>query len=205
MPSRDVVEGDIVEVGRGDQIVVDGVVLSSDDLEVDESLLTGESEPVAKAQGSTLAVGLVGRRRERPATRGSRRRGGLRPADRGGRPAIRAREVGAARRRRRDPARRHVGARAHRGPACSSASWRWPSDLSEALRVSVAGVVNMVPEGLVLLLSTALAVGIIRLGRKRVLVGELGALEGLARVDVLCVDKTGTLTDGSPSSSPSSR
>ena len=72
------------------------------------------------------------------------------------------------------------------------------NDLAEALRVSVAGVVNMVPEGLVLLLSTALAVGIIRLGRKRVLVGELGALEGLARVDVLCVDKTGTLTDGTP-------
>jgi cation-transporting ATPase E len=72
------------------------------------------------------------------------------------------------------------------------------SDFPEALRVSVAGVVNMVPEGLVLLLSTALAVGIVRLGRKRVLVGELGALEGLARVDVLCVDKTGTLTDGTP-------
>ena len=62
----------------------------------------------------------------------------------------------------------------------------------------MAGVVNMVPEGLVLLTSTALAVGIVRLGKRRVLVGELGALEGLARVDVLCVDKTGTLTDGQP-------
>src|SRR5581483_433438 len=55
--------------------------------------------------------------------------------------------------------------------------------------------VNMVPEGLVLLTSTALAVGVTRLGRRQVLVQELSALEGLARVDVLCVDKTGTLTE----------
>src|SRR5207248_357408 len=71
-------------------------------------------------------------------------------------------------------------------------------DFTEAIRSSVAGVVNMVPEGLVLLTSTALAVGVVRLGRRNVLVQELGALEGLARVDVLCVDKTGTLTDGRP-------
>src|SRR4051794_20782797 len=57
VPSRDVVEGDIVEVGRGESIVVEGVVLMSDDLEVDESLLTGESEPMAKPQGSTLLSG----------------------------------------------------------------------------------------------------------------------------------------------------
>ena len=54
----------------------------------------------------------------------------------------------------------------------------------------------MVPEGLVLLTSIAFAVGVIRLGRKQVLVQELPAIEGLARVDVVCVDKTGTLTEG---------
>jgi cation-transporting ATPase E len=66
--------------------------------------------------------------------------------------------------------------------------------LADALRGSVAGVGAMVPEGLVLLTSVAFAVGALRLARRRVLVQELAALEGLARVDVLCIDKTGTLT-----------
>ena len=60
----------------------------------------------------------------------------------------------------------------------------------------VAGIVAMVPEGLVLLTRVAFAVGAVRLGRRKVLVQELPAVEGLARVDVVCVDKTGTLTEG---------
>ncbi len=59
----------------------------------------------------------------------------------------------------------------------------------------VAGLVPMVPEGLVLLTSVAFAVGVVRLGRQRCLVQELPAIEGLARVDVVCLDKTGTLTE----------
>ena len=61
---------------------------------------------------------------------------------------------------------------------------------------AVAGTVAMVPEGLVLLTSLAFAVAVVRLARQRVLVQELPAVEGLARVDVLCIDKTGTLTEG---------
>src|SRR4029079_2742637 len=60
----------------------------------------------------------------------------------------------------------------------------------------VAGVVAVVPEGLVLLSSLALAVATLTLARRRVLVQELPAVEGLARVDVVCLDKTGTLTEG---------
>src|SRR5207253_9179943 len=60
---------------------------------------------------------------------------------------------------------------------------------------SAAGVVAMVPEGLVLLTSLAFAAGALRLARRRVLVQELAAIEGLARADVLCIDKTGTLTE----------
>jgi magnesium-transporting ATPase (P-type) len=60
----------------------------------------------------------------------------------------------------------------------------------------VAGTVAMVPEGLVLLTSVAFAVGVVRLAKRRVLVQELPAVEVLARVDVLCIDKTGTLTEG---------
>jgi cation-transporting ATPase E len=68
--------------------------------------------------------------------------------------------------------------------------------LRAALSSAVAGTVAMVPEGLVLLTSVAFAVGVMRLARHRVLVQELPAVEGLARVDVLCIDKTGTLTEG---------
>jgi len=68
--------------------------------------------------------------------------------------------------------------------------------VKEALRGTAAGIVAMVPEGLVLLTSVAFAVGVVRLGRRRVLVQELPAVEGLARVDVVCFDKTGTLTEG---------
>ena len=65
-----------------------------------------------------------------------------------------------------------------------------------AVRGAVAGTVAMVPEGLVLLMSLAFAVAVLRLAKRSVLVQELPAVEGLARVDVLCIDKTGTLTEG---------
>ena len=67
--------------------------------------------------------------------------------------------------------------------------------LRDAARGSAAGVVAMVPEGLVLLTSLAFAAGALRLARRRVLVRELAAIEGLARADLLCIDKTGTLTE----------
>ncbi|MFE1170171.1 HAD-IC family P-type ATPase, partial [Nocardiopsis sp. NPDC058789] len=67
--------------------------------------------------------------------------------------------------------------------------------LADALRGMVAALVSMIPEGLILLTSIAFAVGVIRLGRHRCLVQELPAIEGLARVDVVCTDKTGTLTE----------
>ena len=70
------------------------------------------------------------------------------------------------------------------------------SDLDNALRSTVAGVVGMVPEGLVLLTSIAFMVAAVTLARRKVLVQELPAVEGLARVDVVCLDKTGTLTEG---------
>lgn len=69
--------------------------------------------------------------------------------------------------------------------------------IDAALRGSVAGLAVMVPEGLVLLTSVAMAVGVVRLAARPVLVQDLPAIEGLARVDVVCCDKTGTLTQGS--------
>lgn len=70
------------------------------------------------------------------------------------------------------------------------------NNLNDAIARTVGGIVPMIPEGLVLLTSVAFAVGVIRLGRKQCLVQELPAIEGLARVDVVCLDKTGTLTEG---------
>src|SRR5205814_9066419 len=70
------------------------------------------------------------------------------------------------------------------------------TDLADAIRSCVAGVGAMIPEGLVLLTSVTFAIAVARLARRQVLVRELPAVEGLARVDVLCVDKTGTLTTG---------
>lgn len=66
----------------------------------------------------------------------------------------------------------------------------------EAVVKSVAGIIGMIPEGLVLLTSTVLAVSVIRLSKSKVLVQELYCIETLARVDTLCLDKTGTLTEG---------
>jgi len=83
-------------------------------------------------------------------------------------------------------------------PVSALLFWRQISDhpLDEALRGTVAGVVGMVPEGLVLLTSIAFGVAAHTLARRKVLVQELPAVEGLARVDVVCLDKTGTLTEG---------
>src|SRR4029078_5396996 len=76
----------------------------------------------------------------------------------------------------------------------SSQFFRRNQSWQDSIISTVAGLVGMVPEGLVLLTSVAFAVGVVRLGRRRCLVQELPAIEVLARVDVLCLDKTGTLT-----------
>ncbi|MGW0899479.1 HAD-IC family P-type ATPase, partial [Streptomyces goshikiensis] len=70
------------------------------------------------------------------------------------------------------------------------------NNLKDSIARTVGGIVPMIPEGLVLLTSVAFAIGVVRLGRKQCLVQELPAIEGLARVDVVCLDKTGTLTEG---------
>ena len=70
------------------------------------------------------------------------------------------------------------------------------NNVKDSIARTVGGIVPMIPEGLVLLTSVAFAIGVIRLGRKQCLVQELPAIEGLARVDVVCLDKTGTLTEG---------
>ncbi len=191
----EVVLDDLIELAPGDQVVVDGEVVAADYLEVDESLLTGEADPEPKRPGDPVMSGSF-------AVAGSGR--------------YRATKVGA------DAYAAQLAAEASRFTLVHS---ELQSGINKILRfitwllipVGIATVVvqltlsdmawrdavlkmagalvPMVPEGLVLITSMAFALGVIRLGRQKVLVQELAAIEGLARVDVVCADKTGTLTE----------
>ncbi len=192
----EVVLDDVIQVGPGDQMVVDGEVLDSLGLEVDESLLTGESEPVAKAPGEEVLSGsfvVAG--------------GGAYRATRVGADANAARLAERARRFTLARSELRVGidriiifvTRVLVPTAALLFATQLTAghqDLRGGLRGAVAGSVAMVPEGLVLLTSVTFAVSVVRLGRRQVLVQELPAVETLARVDVLCFDKTGTITAG---------
>jgi cation-transporting ATPase E len=189
-----VVIDDLVEVGPGDQFVADGVVEVAQGLEVDESLLTGESEPVAQPAGAEVRSGsfaVAGARWSR-GTRVGAEVYARRIADE----ARAFRLVRSELRAGIDRILRYVTwAIVPAGGLLVASQVAHHHTPADAVRGSVAGIGSMVPEGLVLLTSTAFAAGAVRLGRRRVLVKELAAIEGLARVDVVCVDKTGTLTE----------
>jgi cation-transporting ATPase E len=194
--SRDLVLDDAVELVPGDQIVVDGVVQRADGLLVDESLLTGESEAVEKHHGDRVLSGsfvVAG--------------GGLIQATAVGEDSYAARLTAEAKKFRAAQSELAKGIDKILGVV----SWaivpvavtlyvgqKAGEDKStyDALIGTVAGVVALIPQGLVLLLSLAQAVAVIRLGRQQVLVQRLQAVETLARVTVLASDKTGTLTTG---------
>ena len=190
-----VVLGDVIEIGPGDQIVVDGEVLESDYLEIDESLLTGESDPEPKPVGATVLSGSF-------VSSGT----GAYRATRVGRDAYAAQLTAEASRftlvhsELQQGINRILGLIAWLlvpvGLATVWTQWQLVDGDWRAAALRMAGaLVPMVPEGLVLLTSVAFALGVVRLGRRRCLVQELPAIEGLARVDVVCADKTGTLTE----------
>jgi cation-transporting ATPase E len=186
---------DLVDLRVGEQLVADGVVRASASLQADESLLTGESEPVDKQAGDRLLSGSF-------VVAGS---GGYQ-----------ATGVGA------DAYARKLAAQARRFTLVRSeliaginqilryVTWAIPpvavllvlsqlhthENRQEAATSTVAALVGMVPQGLVLLTSVAFGAAAVTLARRQVLVQQLPAVEGLARVDVVCFDKTGTLTDG---------
>ena len=196
IPVADVVLDDLLEIQAGDQLVADGIVCSSDGMEIDESLLTGESEPLAKDIDADVLSGSI-------VVAGAGR--------------FQATRVGADAYARRlaHEARRFTVTRSELVDGINQIlryvqwallptaallalsqftvqhhSWR------EAIAGVIAGIVAMIPEGLVLLTSLAFAVATVTLARGRVLVQELPAVEGLARVDIVLLDKTGTITEG---------
>ncbi len=192
---NEVVLGDVVELTPGSQVPVDGNVVSSVELEVDESLITGESDAVAKRlddqvlSGSFVAAGS-----------------GAFQATRVGAEAYASQIAADARRFTLANSELRSGIdliikivgllMIPTGTLLLVNQLRLHLGVADAIGGTVAGLVAMVPEGLILLTSVAFAASVVRLGKRNVLVQELPAVETLARVDVICLDKTGTITEG---------
>ena len=195
VPVQELVEDDVVELASGSQVSADCVILSGK-VEVNESLLTGEAEPVPRRPGERLLSGsfiVSGRCRAEVEHVGAEN--------------YAAKLASEAKRLRRvnsellHSMRRVTCFTAYLIPPLGvllflEAYFLRAEAVNQAVVTTAAALLGMLPKGLVLLISISLAVGIAALAKKRVLVQELFALETLAHVDTLCLDKTGTLTTG---------
>ena len=193
IPIDEVVLDDVIELAQGDQIVVDGEVLHSRGLEIDESLLTGESDPVSKETSDQLLSGsfvVAGSGRSVATAVGTESyAAGL--ASHAKRFSLVKSEIQSG----INMILRWVTFALVPTAVLLFAS-QWNQGTETAISGAIAGVVAMVPEGLVLLTSITFAVGVVRLASYKVLVQQLPAIEVLARIDVICLDKTGTITEG---------
>ena len=200
----DIVLDDVVRLRSGEQVPADGELLTADGLEIDESILTGESDAVRPEPGDRVLSGTTvtaGEGLMRATAVGERAY-----AHRLAREARRFSRVGSELQEGTDRVLRwiswvivpvalllawsQISAAGGWQAARATGAWRM------ATVAAIAGVVGMVPQGLVLLTSVNFATASLRLARRRVLVQELPAVEVLARVDTLCLDKTGTITTG---------
>jgi cation-transporting ATPase E len=192
---EELVVDDLVRLAPGDQVVADGRVEASDVLRIDESILTGESRPVSRARGDEVHSGSF-------AVEGS----GSYRVTAVGPDSYAARLAGEARvfRHPRSPLERALNrlllillaVMVPLGVVLGAALWERRTPLVVAVPTSVAAVVSLIPEGLILLASVTYAVAALRMARRGALVQQLNAVESIASVDVVCLDKTGTLTDG---------
>lgn len=196
IPVSDLVLDDVILLSTGNQIPADCTVLDGQ-CEADESLLTGESDPISKSCGDSLLSGgfVVS-----------------------GKCRAKVEHVG------QDNYAAKITASAKYLKKPNSEIMKWTNwiikfigfsiipigamlfykqvfvsgqEFKTAIVSTVAALIGMIPEGLVLLTSVVLAIGVIRLSRHKALVQELYSIETLARVDTLCLDKTGTITEGS--------
>lgn len=196
VPIEQLRTGDIIEISAGDQLVADCTVIASSGLELNESLLTGESAPVFKNKGDSLLSGTF-------VTAGT----GRAEIVHVGTENYAAQLVAKARSKKRATSEmqnsikkiiRYVSYAIIPIGLLLFYIQRYQAgaSLSDSLVNTVAGVLGMIPEGLVLLTSVSFILGVGRLARKNALVQEMEAIEALARVNVLCLDKTGTITTG---------
>ena len=193
--AEEVVPGDVVRVEPGDQLVADGHVIDSRGLTLDESMLTGESDGIRKRRGDRVLSGSF-------CLAGS----GYYEVDAVREDSHAAKVAGEARAFRHPPSplqeevNRIIWATTivlvPLGVLVLLALSARSTPLQEAAQTATAGLVTLIPEGLVLLMSVTLAVAAVRLARMNTLVQQMAATEALAAVDTICVDKTGTLTDG---------
>ncbi|MFF2388653.1 HAD-IC family P-type ATPase [Agromyces sp. NPDC058104] len=200
----EVVLGDLLVLRAGDQVAADARVEASERLQLDESMLTGESDPVDKGIGDAVLSGSI--------VIGG---GGTAIVDKVGADSFantlssEAKQFSLVASELRSSIDRVLGwvawiigpvsllvlnaqmvSRGGWAEAIESGAWQ------DAAVAAIAAIVAMIPLGLVLMTSIAFAVGAVRLANRKVLVQELPAVEGLARVDLICLDKTGTLTEG---------
>ena len=193
-----IVKDDIAEFASGDTLPADGI-LRSGEMWVDESLLTGEADAVTKTPGDEVKSGS---------------------AILSGRGRVQFTAVGG------DSFAAQLSREAQKNPSAKKSEMMRSLDrlilfvgialvpvgiilfyqefcvlklgLESSVEGTVAALVGMIPEGLYLLTSIAMAASAVKLSRKKVLVQDMNCIETLARVDVLCVDKTGTITKGEP-------
>jgi P-type E1-E2 ATPase len=193
--ATEVVPGDVVRIEPGDQLVADGEVVASRGLSLDESMLTGEADGIRKAEGDRVLSGSF-------CVSGS----GHYLVDAVREESYAGRVAGEARAFRHPPSplqkevnRVIVASTYVMAPLAAilvfSLSIR-NVKLEEAAQTATAGLVTLIPEGLVLLMSVTFAVAAVRLAKRHTLVQQMSASESLAAVDTICVDKTGTLTAG---------
>ncbi len=191
---EEVLPNDLVRVEAGDQLVADGRLAHADGLALDESILTGESQPVPRYAGDEVRSGAF-------AVEGS----GFYTVTAVGTESYAERLADVARtfRHPRSPLERSlnnlllvmVAVMIPLGTLFGYALWERGDDLSESVTTGVAGVVTLVPEGLILLTSLTFAVAALRMARRGALAQQLNAIESLASAEIVLLDKTGTLTE----------
>ncbi len=193
--AEEVVVGDVIELAAGDQLVADGVVRHARGLALDESVLTGEANQVPRGEGERVLSGAY-------CAAGS----GLYEVDAIGDDSFAARLTAEARTIARGKTtlqleidrllRILILLMIPLAALLALAFWFHEVDVRTAVETATAGLISVVPEGLILLASVTLAVAAVRLSRAGALVQRLNAVESLASVDLVCLDKTGTLTEG---------
>jgi magnesium-transporting ATPase (P-type) len=196
VPIADVVVGDLVRVRAGDQVIADGRCVTSEGLALDESNLTGESEPVNGEPGREVFSGSFVAEGE-----GTFEATAVGPDSRAARLAATARAF----RHPRSPLEKAmdrllvilVGVMLPLAIGLGVSLAVRDVSQAQAVETLTAAVVNIVPEGLILLVSLTAAVSAAKMARGGVLAQQLNAIESLASVSVMCTDKTGTLTEAS--------
>ncbi len=193
---HDIVRDDVVVLGRGDQVPADAVVVSGE-ADVNESLLTGESNLIKKASGAELMSGSfvnAGTVCARVVHVGHENYAAKISAE-----AKQHKKVNSEIMNSLNGIIKFVSCVIFPVGALLFARMFFSGEevaLNQAILSTVAALVGMIPEGLILLTSTVLAVAVVRLAKSKVLVQQLYCIETLARVDTLCLDKTGTITTG---------